>query len=380
MRPEGAKYVESRGLLLAACEEDERDDKIRAALVIYQYGADESSYPAIQSVEDPDLQNGASIPWGAMSGLAAGDGSTLYAVDDSAFKSSSIFSIDTSASPAILFERTHITDANGVFAALAPQGEFEAADLQAMINEDGTVNIDSEGIAVHPEGGFFIVSEGRGTVGDEGRPIESLNFLFKTDKSGVIEKVVVLPEEVNAMQLRFGFEGVAVEGDYVVVAFQRAWGDEANPRIGLYNTVDESWKFVFYPLDEPESQNGGWVGLSEITAVGDGKFLVLERDNQGGPDAAIKRIYSIDIGDLSSQEDGSLIEKTLVRDLMSDLKATGGQTYEKLEGMALLNDEVWVMNDNDAVDDNSGETQVRPYWSRKTIDESVRCAATLTQH
>ena len=359
MRPEGTKYIESRGLFLAACEEDARDDKIRAALVIYQYGADESSYPGIQSVEDPDIQNGVPIPWGAMSGLAAGDGSTLYAVDDSAFKMSSIFTIDASTSPATLVKRTHITDANGVFASVAPQGEFEAADLQAMINEDGTVNIDSEGIAVDPAGGFFIVSEGRGTVGDEDRPIESLNFLFKTDTSGVIEKVVVLPEEVNAMQLRFGFEGVAVDGDFVVVAFQRAWGDDANPRIGLYNTVDESWKFLFYPLDEPESQNGGWVGLSEITALGGGKFLVLERDNQGGPDAAIKRIYSIDLGDLSSSEDGSLIEKTLVRDLMSDLKATGGQTHEKLEGMAVLNNEVWIMNDNDAVDDNSGETQVR---------------------
>ena len=291
--------------------------------------------------------------------MAAGDGSTLYAVDDSAFKMSSIFTIDASTSPATLVKRTHITDANGVFASVAPQGEFEAADLQAMINEDGTVNIDSEGIAVDPAGGFFIVSEGRGTVGDEDRPIESLNFLFKTDTSGVIEKVIVLPEEVNAMQLRFGFEGVAVDGDFVVVAFQRAWGDDANPRIGLYNTVDESWKFLFYPLDEPESQNGGWVGLSEITALGGGKFLVLERDNQGGPDAAIKRIYSIDLGDLSSSEDGSLIEKTLVRDLMSDLKATGGQTHEKLEGMAVLNNEVWIMNDNDAVDDNSGETQVR---------------------
>ena len=48
---------------------------------------------------------------------------------------------------------------------------------------------------------------------------------------------------------------------------------------------------VFYPLDDVESQYGGWVGLSDITNVGEGEYLVLERDNQGGPDAAIKRIY-----------------------------------------------------------------------------------------
>lgn len=90
--------------------------------------------------------------------------------------------------------------------------------------------------------------------------------------------------------------------------------------------------------------------------MGDGQFLVLERDNQGGPDAAIKRIYQINTNGVA---DGSTLTKTLVRDLMEDLAAPGGLICEKIEGLALMsNNDVWIINDNDGVEDNSGETQL----------------------
>ena len=149
-----------------------------------------------------------------------------------------------------------IKDSKNIFSSFSPQGEFDADDLAAMINDDGTVNIDSEGIAADSDGGFWIASEGSGTVGEVNRPITSLNFLFKVDSNAVIEQVVSLPESLNENQVRFGFEGVAREGDYVIVAFQRKWGGDANPRIGLYKLSTEEWKFVFYPLDSPVSQNG----------------------------------------------------------------------------------------------------------------------------
>lgn len=211
-------------------------------------------------------------------------------------------------------------------------------------------------------GGAFVVShfsrsvhEGAGTVGDVDRPVETPNVLFKLDDSFVIEKVVLLPAEVNAIQLRFGFEGVAEYGDVVVVCFQRAWGGEDFVRIGMYDTVDESWSFGFYPLDDPESQNGGWVGLSDIAPLGDGYFLVLERDNQAGPDAAVKRIYKIN---LNGVEDGDILQKFLVMDILYELKtATNGPVVEKVEGLTVSPDgEVWIVNDNDGIDDNSGET------------------------
>ena len=86
------------------------------------------------------------------------------------------------------------------------------------------------------------------------------------------------------------------------------------------------------------------------------KYLIVERDNQNGPDAAIKRIYSIDLTGVSS---GDVIEKTLFIDLMPFLTIAGGLPSEKIEGMAVTEDgHVWIINDNDGVDDNSGETQL----------------------
>mmetsp|Transcript_26518 Transcript_26518/g.53229 ORF Transcript_26518/g.53229 Transcript_26518/m.53229 type:complete len:125 (+) Transcript_26518:163-537(+) len=76
-----------------------------------------------------------------------------------------------------------------------------------MVNDDKTVNIDQEGIVAVSDG-FWIATEGSGTIDDPKRPIKTLSLLFKTDKDGVIEQVVTLPDEVNDIQLRFGFEGV----------------------------------------------------------------------------------------------------------------------------------------------------------------------------
>ena len=364
--PEGVAAIPSRNLLAVASEEDERSDKIRSSISIYEIsdtGASTPDYPVIVSNE---RFNGSPIPFSALSGLASGspfglnvdgDVDVLYTVEDSAYKQNRILTIDTSDFPYTVTKENYIFDANGVLATSL--GALEGINVSTIVNEaDGSVNIDPEGIAVSKMGGFWVVSEGSGTVGDEARPVTSPNLLLKVTEEGVITDAVLLPEALNNIQLRFGFGGVAEDGDHVVVAFQRAWGDDAIPRIGIYKQATQEWKFVFYPLDAPKSQAGGWVGLSDIAPLGFGQFLVLERDNQGGPDAAIKRIYMIDLGDYSV-EDGTVIEKTLFRDIMSDLAETKGGIYEKIEGLAVAaNGNVFINNDNDGVDDNSGENNL----------------------
>lgn len=179
-------------------------------------------------------------------------------------------------------------------------------------------------------------------------------MLLLLDAEAAITKCVTLPSEFPD-QVRYGFEGVAQDGDYVVIAVQREWGDEEHPRIAVYNQATDKWKYAFYPLDDVESQYGGWVGLSDIAPVGDGNFLVLERDDQGGPDAAVKRIYQINLGDYSF-EDGSVVSKELVKDLIEDLESGNGSVIEKIEGLAVTSaGDIWINSDNDGVDDNSGE-------------------------
>lgn len=368
--PEGILALTSRDLLIAASEEDNRGDKIRSVLNIYSYEEAEPTYPTVMSADRPD---GTPIPWGAMSGLAA-DATMprrLYAIEDSFYGSNRIFGIDISQTPALLDTEIRISDANGVFAAIPAVAladatvadddptridVFDEADLAALINDDNTVNIDPEGISVASTGGYWIASEGSGTVGDPARPVNSLNFIFKVDAAGVIEAVVTLPDALNAAQLRFGFEGIAEYNGAAYVAFQRVWPGDTDVRIGIYDVAGATWEFLFYPLEAPASQNGGWVGLSDITSLGNGEFLVVERDNQGGPDAAIKRLYTFDTTGLI---DGDTVTKVLVRDLMPDLMAPGGLVPEKIEGSAVsANGDVWIINDNDGVDDNSGETRL----------------------
>lgn len=360
--PEGGLAIPGRGLLVVASEEDSRDDNIRSVVNIYQLQRAKAAYPTIVSV---DRSNGTPIPWAAISGLAPDPQhcALLYAVDDSFYGANRIFTLDTSRHPAILVAETSIKDSNDVFSQAITSGplkdsaSFDDEDLAAMINTDKTVNIDSEGIAKASDGGFWIASEGAGTLNDlEDRPINSLNFLIKTDATGVIEAVVTLPEDVNAKQIRFGFEGVAEYKGKVYVAFQRAWLGENQPRIGVYDLVSSTWSFVFYPLSAVESQAGGWVGLSDISSLGDGHFLLVERDNKAGPDAAIKRLYKVDLNGIV---DGQTLTKTLVKDLLPALASIGGPIAEKIEGLAVTADgDVYIVNDNDGVDDNSGETQL----------------------
>ena len=53
-----------------------------------------------------------------------------------------------------------------------------------------------------------------------------------------------------------------------------------------------------------------------------------------------------------------VVQKTLVRDLIDDLKAPGGQVIEKVEGLTVTpTGDAYIVTDNDGVDDNSGETQ-----------------------
>ncbi|MDQ1258780.1 MAG: hypothetical protein QG643_604, partial [Pseudomonadota bacterium] len=68
----------------------------------------------------------------------------------------------------------------------------------------------------------------------------------------------------------------------------------------------------------------------------------------------IKKLYRID---LTGVAHGATLSKTLVHDVLPDLRATKGLVVEKIEGLAVLaSGEVLLVNDNDGVDENSGET------------------------
>ena len=82
----------------------------------------------------------------------------------------------------------------------------------SLVNSDMTVNVDPEGVAVPNSSGLWICSEGAKAEGEEGR---TLNLLMKVEDNGEIIDIVTLPDEVNALQIKYGFEGCAMGfGDF----------------------------------------------------------------------------------------------------------------------------------------------------------------------
>ncbi len=323
--PEGAVAIPERGLLATANEFDGFEDgAARAHVMLYQYADGPASYPHLTS-EAMDTLTG----WGALSGMVADADGMIYAVSDSFYGyQPRIFKIDPGRHPARIIEAIDVTR-NGMPAQ----------------------KIDMEGIALDGEGGFWIASEGR-----TDRVIP--HALYHLGPDGQIKDEIGLPPELLSVETRFGFEGITKVGDTLWMPVQREWKDDPKDHVKLvaYNLETEEWSAVLYPKAAPEK---GWVGLSDMTAYGDHVYIV-ERDNQHGPEAVTKRIYSVPLSQMTPAPLGSelpVVTKTLVRDLIPDLTSTGGYVLDKVEGLAIMADgTAWVSTDNDGVDDHSGET------------------------
>jgi hypothetical protein len=77
----------------------------------------------------------------------------------------------------------------------------------------------------------------------------------------------------------------------------------------------------------------------------------------GGPDARVKKVYKVDPKTLSWN--GEIATKELVYDLLPILQTVSqGLTPEKVEGMAVTSNGMYINNDNDGVDDYNGATYV----------------------
>jgi DNA-binding beta-propeller fold protein YncE len=335
--PEGVVAIPARDLLVVANETDSAEDNVRATINIYLRGAAAPAYPTIVSGDDP--ATGAPIGWGALSGLVADPSAvaTLFGVSDSYYGTSRIYTIDAAVTPVRIVS----------FVELKKGGQPVAYDL--------------EGIALKADGGFWLVSEGDPKSKN---PLTTQSLLLAVAPDGTVQEEIALPEELTAKAVRFGYEGVATWGEgvaqKVIVAVQREWQDDPKgmAKLAVYDPAAKSWGFVHYPLEAPAGE--GWIGLSEITALGGDRFALIERDNQPGTAAALKNVTVISLADVAPKPYGGelpVVSKTVAADLLPAMRATNGWISDKPEGLALLaNGELVVVTDNDGVDDATGET------------------------
>jgi Esterase-like activity of phytase len=340
--PEGLLPVPSRDLLVVSSETDDASIGVRASVAVFQMGDGTEGQPTIVS----DDVDGSPIGWVALGALSAkpGDSSHIYTASDSALSPSTIFSVDVTGTET---------------------GAPATIDDSIVVTENGAPAVfDIEGLHAREQGGFWLASEGA---------TGAANTLYRTDDAGAVLESVALPTEISDHISKWGYEGVTAITDadgneQVYVAIQRPlWTDPADQtsevdgdgvtRIGRYDVTSKTWSWFGYQL-EATGTAGDWMGLSEIVAVDDETLAVIERDKLNGPNAAIKRIYTVQIPSTDPAA-GTLpiLEKTLAYDVLGDLQNTNGWTQEKLEGLTIGADgNVYAVTDNDGLKDATGET------------------------
>ena len=333
--PEGLLAIPARKLFVTASENDLREDGLIGSVVtIYERSDAPAAYPTITSAD----KDGKPIAWAALSGTVADarEAGKLYAVIDSAQSIGRVLTIDATKTPALITEEITVT-------------------------KDGkpVEKLDLEGIALSSDGGFWLASEGN----PEREKNKTQSSLVRVDAKGVVQEEIALPEALAAHATRFGFEGVTVTGsgadETVWVAVQREWKDDPKgfTKLLAYKPASKEWAAVHYPLDKAEK---GWVGLSELTAV-PGGLVAIERDNQIGRDAKIKKLTFVSLDGVTAAPLGGELPKVAkqdLTDLLPLLQATNGYVLDKIESFALdAAGDAYAITDNDGVDDHSGETQ-----------------------
>lgn len=334
--PEGLVAIPQRNVLVAASE---ADGPARAGLTIYLRGNDAPQYPTLVSAS---TNQGQTIAWGAISGTVADqrEAGILWAVTDSAYRTARILRIDARSHPAVIRDEITLTQ------------DGRPLDL-----------LDAEGIAQREDGGFWIASEGN----PERREGAIDDLLLRTNAQGVVQETIRLPEAIRRHAVRFGLEGVTRTGsgaqERVWLAVQREWKDDPAGRAKIisYHPATQQWGVYHYPLN-PTTTPGAWVGISEIMAVSDDTFWVIERDNQFGS-ASFKAIQSFTVANVRAASPGDaqipVLNKQLVRNLVPDLQAPRGIVLDKVESLARdVNRQIFIITDNDGVDGSNGETQL----------------------
>ena len=219
--------------------------------------------------------------------------------------------------------------------------------------------LDPEGVRIG-RGGSVFVSDEYGPVLYEfdasGKRLRSLPVPahFRPAKPGKSPADELPPKNAVGRMPNRGMEGLAIapDGKKLLGAMQSPLIqdgalDDENNRVGVNCRLLEvdlatgkTREFV-YPLDDPAN------GVSEILAVSDSEFLVLERDSKAGKDAVTKKVFRIDataatdVSAVAALPRKGLpagvvpVKKVPFLDLLAPrFKIAGGECPEKFEGLA----------------------------------------------
>lgn len=258
-----------------------------------------------------------------------------------------------------------------------------AIDLFGNRLANDLLGADLEGIVVAADGTFWMVDEYRPAIYHFDRTGQLIDRFIPQGNptEGGDFGTAALPEVYAQRRTNRGFEAVALEGTKLYAFIQSAIDNpdsaadttsrgSQNLRILEFDVITQAVTGEYlYRLDDISgSGNAKTDKLGDAVALGNGKFLVVERDDRDGSDAN-KLIYEIDLAgatNINSAENlskipvGKTIEQlsiTKLQDanlqavskrLVTNAATLGYTGVEKLEGLAVTeNGAIVLLNDND---------------------------------
>lgn len=314
--------------------------------------------------------------------------------------------LDRAAGTLHLTQRIALQKAAGIPLTGLPNTAIAGGTASSPYNDEVPVDLMGNPLPVDPLGadleGIVFQDDGSFWMCDEYRPA-----LYHFDAAGVLIRRVVpvgtaaaaaqppgtfgeehLPATLAQRRQNRGFEGLALDAGKIYAFVQSplrnpptagnaALNAHRTIRIVEFNPADNKSRQFLYVMDNPNlggPENTRADKIGDAVALGDGTFLVVERDDDkvpaDDPSKVEKKIYQFSLAGataLSAAQDNELIGSTgkfvdeltevelaaagirpVFKQLYVDLNAAGYNTAEKVEGLAVI--DPWtlaVINDND---------------------------------
>jgi len=347
------------------------------------------------------------------------------------------FELDRQTGALTLTERIQLKDAVGNLLTGLPNTALSAnanqpyndevpVDLLGNVLPLDPLGADLEGIVFLPDGSFWMC--------DEYRPA-----LYHFDATGTLIRRVVpigtaaaagqpagtygeeqLPAVLAQRRQNRGFEAIALDNGRIyawvqsplrnpATASNGALNGNRNVRLVEFNPASNATRQFIYVMDNPDlgsAPNSRADKIGDAQSLGNGEFLVIERDDDKLPDdapAAIeKKVYQFNLAGataLTAAQSTGLIGATgktvdqltvaemvangirpVQKQLFVDLNAAGYNLTEKTEGIAVIDSyTIAVINDNDF---GVAQITVNPdgTFTRNYVPEPVQLGIVEVRH
>lgn len=262
----------------------------------------------------------------------------------------------------VLLEKITLKHTDGTPFTGLPNTEGDGVTGETAYNLNGEIitnlgrGIDTEGLAIAPDGTFW--------VSDEYAP-----FVMQFDRNGILLREMSpsagLPAYYAKRRPNRGMEGLTISKDgrklYGIMQSPLYMPDKSTKDVSVNNRIliisldDYTTTEYIYQMESPKNM------VSEISFINDSTMLVLERDGDFPKKGkGFKRIYKInttqatDVSDkeiemLSSSELQEKGIKTVIKELFIDiLREIPTYRHDKPEGITMIGDSILcVVNDDD---------------------------------